>query len=181
MSCYLAAATGLNRIPTSFMDRHTQQDISAELEEEIQCITLLTVNQSLSGLQVSLFLSVLLSRCFVFTSVHPLSVCDQHTVSLKLTLILTNNWLCTFMLPQRKKCIDCGDLVIFPLSPASRQTFCFPPYWVILHTGLGGFPCFLLSLYCFPFINSSDSIKTPKRDILLKLFLYCNEYFYFGY
>uniref|UniRef100_A0A671UUV7 Ig-like domain-containing protein n=1 Tax=Sparus aurata TaxID=8175 RepID=A0A671UUV7_SPAAU len=29
---------GLNRIPTLFMDRHTQQNIGAELEEEIQCI-----------------------------------------------------------------------------------------------------------------------------------------------
>ncbi len=55
MSCYLAASMGLNRIPTSFMDRHTQQDMCAELEEEIQCITLTTVNLHLSGLEVGLF------------------------------------------------------------------------------------------------------------------------------
>ena len=58
MSCYLATAVGLNRIPTLLMDRHTQQDMCAELEEEIQCFTLITVNLSLSGLQVSLFLSL---------------------------------------------------------------------------------------------------------------------------
>ena len=47
-------AVGLHRTPTSFMDRHTQQDMCAELEEETQSITLITVNQRLSGLQVSL-------------------------------------------------------------------------------------------------------------------------------
>ncbi|KAF3837231.1 hypothetical protein F7725_004695 [Dissostichus mawsoni] len=40
MSCYLAARMGLNRISSSLMDKHTQQDITAEQEEEIQCFTL---------------------------------------------------------------------------------------------------------------------------------------------
>uniref|UniRef100_A0A4W6EFJ0 Ig-like domain-containing protein n=1 Tax=Lates calcarifer TaxID=8187 RepID=A0A4W6EFJ0_LATCA len=34
---------------------HTQQDMCVSLEEEIQCFTLTIVNQSLSGLEVSLF------------------------------------------------------------------------------------------------------------------------------
>ncbi|KAI3376261.1 hypothetical protein L3Q82_016769, partial [Scortum barcoo] len=55
MSCYLTASMGLNRIPTSSMDRPTQQDMCAELEEEIQFIILTTVNLSLSGLEVNLF------------------------------------------------------------------------------------------------------------------------------
>ena len=58
MSSYLAAEVGLNRIPTLFMDRQTQQDICAELEEEIQSIPLIPVTLSLSGMQVSLFLSL---------------------------------------------------------------------------------------------------------------------------
>ncbi|KAI9522173.1 hypothetical protein NQZ68_038809 [Dissostichus eleginoides] len=54
MSCYLAARMGLNRISSSLMDKHTQQDICAEQEEEIQCITVGIVNIRLSGLEVNL-------------------------------------------------------------------------------------------------------------------------------
>lgn len=113
LSCCLTAAMGLNRIPTLFMDRLAQHDMCAELEEETQCITLSTVNLRLSGLEVSLFPSVLNAS----------SVCDQHTVSWKLTLMSTNNCLCTFMILQMKKWIDCGDFLIFNLWPASSQTF----------------------------------------------------------
>ncbi|KAF3837309.1 hypothetical protein F7725_004773 [Dissostichus mawsoni] len=42
---------GLNRISSSLMDKHTQQDIFAELQEEIQCFTVGTANLSLSGLE----------------------------------------------------------------------------------------------------------------------------------
>ena len=55
LSCYLVAPMGLNRIPTLFMDRRTQQDMCAELQEEIQCFTLGIVNLSSSGLEVGLF------------------------------------------------------------------------------------------------------------------------------
>ncbi|KAI9522175.1 hypothetical protein NQZ68_038811 [Dissostichus eleginoides] len=54
MSCYLAARMGLNRISSSLMDKHTQQDMCAEQEEEIQCITVGIVNLRLSGLEVNL-------------------------------------------------------------------------------------------------------------------------------
>uniref|UniRef100_A0A7N6BEX7 Ig-like domain-containing protein n=1 Tax=Anabas testudineus TaxID=64144 RepID=A0A7N6BEX7_ANATE len=55
MSCYLVVTVALKRILTWFMDRHTQQDMCVELEEENQCFTLNTANQRLSGLEVSLF------------------------------------------------------------------------------------------------------------------------------
>uniref|UniRef100_A0A3Q1ICD6 Ig-like domain-containing protein n=1 Tax=Anabas testudineus TaxID=64144 RepID=A0A3Q1ICD6_ANATE len=77
MSCYLVVTVALKRILTWFMDRHTQQDMCVELEEENQCFTLNTANQRLSGLEVSLFLC-----SFLFIFIFQLFVCDQHVKSM---------------------------------------------------------------------------------------------------
>ncbi|KAF3837246.1 hypothetical protein F7725_004710 [Dissostichus mawsoni] len=54
----LAARMGLNRISSSLMDKHTQQDITAEQEEEIQCFTVGIVNLRLSDLNSAASLTV---------------------------------------------------------------------------------------------------------------------------
>jgi len=49
---------GSMRVPTSSMDKQKRQGTDVELEEETQCITLITVKRSLCGLEVSFFLFV---------------------------------------------------------------------------------------------------------------------------